>query len=123
MEVRSVFNEVTRLPKEQRTVPHAIVPTSIFPLFQNAESEMCHACALDNGCVNEFDPLAIQVVEETNARAKQNWRELDRDLIHKPGKQTLLHDLRATNRNILAVCSSFCLSHGTFDTIGHKRKW
>src|SRR6185503_2501715 len=61
-----------------------------------------------------------EVVEESNAGAKKNRRDVDADFVEEPRIQELLDGVRAVNRNGFSGGGGPGLVHGALDAVGHE---
>ena len=65
------------------------------------EIQMGHGRGFDNARCPQIYPVRAYVVEKSHAGAEQHRHELDLNLIHKAGMQTLLGDVRSHYENVL----------------------
>ena len=83
-------------------------------------AQVCHADARDHRRVAKDGWRAGEVVEESNAGAKQHRRDVDADFVEEASIQQLLDGVSAVNPNGLPSGGGFGLVHGAFDAVGHE---
>lgn len=81
---------------------------------------MCDADARDDRRIAKDGWCADEVVEESNAGAKKNRRDVDVDFVEQSGIQALLDGVGAVDPNGFPAGGGFGLPHGAFDAVGHE---
>src|SRR5829696_384624 len=83
-------------------------------------AQMRDADALNDHRVAKDGWRAGEVVEESNAGAKKNRRDVDADLVEEAGIQQLPDGVGAVDPDRLSGGGGFGLTHGGLDAVGHE---
>ena len=86
----------------------------------NRVAQVCHADTWDHPRVTKDDWRAGKVVEESNAGAKKDRRDVDAEFVEEAGVQALLDGVGAVNPNGLPGSGGFGLAHRAVDAVGHE---
>jgi hypothetical protein len=88
--------------------------------FAYGVAQVCNADARDDCRIAKDGWRVGEAVEESNAGAKKNRRDVDLHFVEEPGIQQLLDGVGAVDANGLSGGGGFGLVHGAFDAVEHE---